>query len=88
LIVGILIGYGLRDVVLLQRTQTLSRVVVLEKYDDYNYRLMTENGQAFNARFCLESKVNFVPGEILSTLSYEQQRGCKNIVGKNLGFIR
>lgn len=67
--------------------QTLSNVLILRRWDDHNYRLQTDHGQAFNVRLCPESEVDWNAGEKLQVLSYEQRSGCKTIVGRNLGFV-
>lgn len=90
LVLGILIGYTYRDARLLSRMDTITRVIVIHKYDDHNYQLaFRKTGQSFNARFCKDSPIpSLEPGDEFESIHYEQLPDCMNIRGKNLGFYR
>jgi hypothetical protein len=49
--------------------------------------MQTENGQAFETKFCADSCTDLEKGERLQTFTYEQRPGCKSINGPRLGWV-
>lgn len=68
-------------------THPLVDVLVIKRFDDFHYRMQTDSGQAFNATFCPGTPPDFMPGEKLKYLSYQQEPNCKNLNGHNLGYL-
>jgi hypothetical protein len=85
--VGYFVGGTNREATKLENMQTLANVLVLERHNDFAYRMQTEHGQAFEITFCENSYTDFQPYEKLQILTYEQRKGCKNISGRKLGFV-
>lgn len=84
---GIILGAAGDQLWTFHHYETLADVYVLEKIDDQHFRMQTDKGQAFQVTMCDDSKVDWRAGERLKVFNYEQRRGCKSVVGKNLGYI-
>lgn len=87
LVVGLGIGYGAHEIEQYRTTQTLADVLILKKYDDKNYRMQTEWGQAFKATLCPETTADWEAGEKLAVWNYRQMQDCKSMNGRNLGYV-
>lgn len=82
------LGYAAHDLRDYYTTTTLTDIAVLAKHNDYNFRLQTDFGQAFETTFCQDGPPpDFLPNERIKVLVYKQKRDCKSLNGKSLGYI-
>ena len=83
--IAIIAGYFMRDAVLLSRKDKYTDVLVIDRFDEHSYKLEIAYGR-FNAKICPEARLDWQPGQKMKYLYYEQQTGCKQVVGNGLGF--
>jgi hypothetical protein len=81
----LVIGYHIRDAELASKTEKLKDVLVVKDFGNNQYRLEMQ-GSRFNAVFDPHNKLDWLPGQKMKKLNYEQQTGFKTVVGNNLGF--
>lgn len=79
-LVGMLIGYGLRDHQLLSHMSRLTDLKILERYDGYTYLVQgADGGQAYELKFCHDFMPDFDPGMTLKTISFEEMGTCNSL---------
>lgn len=83
--IAIVSGYLIRDAVLLSRKEQYNDVLIVQRFDEYSYRLEIDQGR-FNIKICPEANLDWQPGQRMRRLWFEQKKGCKSIVGNGLGF--
>lgn len=81
-----LLGYMTHALVRISHLYTLTDVRILQKYDNLDYRVQTEEGEPFVLKFCGDYAPGFDPGMTLRFIIYEDRGACKSIAPKGTGF--
>lgn len=82
-----MMGVIYRDMRLADNTDSLSNVLVLEKYSPTDFLLRTESGLPFHATICpTHIPYDFVRGATITLMTYEQIGSCKSFAAPSLGY--
>lgn len=79
LILGIAIGYGIRDHQLVSNHVTYTDIDVLYKVNDVRYFVQPARMRAMDITLCNE-RVDWNAGDLLDDWTFEQMPGCKRVI--------
>lgn len=71
------LGYMTHKSIQADRMNHMRNVGILQKYDDYNYRIQSrDNGAIYRVNFCTDIAPPFEEGMVLTDLVYEKTSKC------------
>ena len=80
LILGIAIGYGVRDHQLVDSTITYRNVLVQQRLAERRYRVIPQWMSRLDVELCQGPPIDWQEGDTLDEWTFEQQRGCKRVI--------
>lgn len=85
-ILAFCLGYTVSEVVHDSSRHFLTNVRVLDRYDDFHYRIQVDYGEPYTIHFCDDYGPKFESGMTLQFLIYEDRPNCKTVFPKGTGF--
>lgn len=79
------LGYVTRGIQQDTRLRPLRDVKVLQRYDDFTYKLNYQ-GEDYETNFCKDVRPTFDAGDELEFLTYKNEGDCWNITDMGTGF--
>lgn len=79
-IIGLVVGYGIREHQLISNQQTYTAVKIVTKKADREFVVWPDRMKKQDATICPESSVDWREGQVLSDWTFEQRSGCKRVI--------
>lgn len=80
LILGMVIGMGMRDHQLVSRTITYRNILIRQKVADRDFWVLPQWMEPQRVQLCKDSTVDWRAGEWLADWKFEQEPGCKRVI--------